>query len=182
MSGEATNGTPDPAQAAAGATQQQSQSNQAADEVKALHARIGDLTDRLGKSDATEKARVEKEQLARGEHEKVIGELKAKNETYQRDQEALLGELEDQWDEIDKTIPTDDERFKGIFKKPGNGERLTIGDLRYNLAEYRKLKRLGVLETKAEETKAAPLARSQAVQQQTSQQSPPVHGPQACWQ
>ncbi|NLF40961.1 hypothetical protein GX586_16075, partial [bacterium] len=119
------------------------------DALKALTGRMGTAEERAGKAEAelkkfrdAETAAKEQEALKRGEHEKVITELRKESEGLKAYRERLQKELEAQWAAVADTVPKDDDRFKSIFREVK--KESALDDLDHNLTEFRKLQKLGV--------------------------------------
>lgn len=112
-------------------------------EYDRLRGTLGDLMEKQRRRDEEEKQRLQQEQIARGEHEKVISTLRQENETLKQMRERYEAELAAQWQELSETVK--DDRFNDVFRKPQDGKTLSCEDLLYNIAEYRKFKKLGVI-------------------------------------
>lgn len=144
-----------------------------ATELRQLQGKLGQLMD-ADRQRAAEKTKADEDEMKkRGEHEKLIDSLKLSNTTHEQTIGELREELQAQWDDLAATLPNDDKRLEGVFRIAKEGDKLTVADLRSNMAEYRKLKKLNVFDGTPPAGKGAPGAGKPPAKPVTPYASPP---------
>jgi len=174
--------TPDPAAAGAGASdgsQKPTQTPQ--DEARSLHAKIGDLTSRLQKYEAADKAKADEEAKKRGEHEKLLTQRDEEIKALKPWQDKYYARVKTEHDRRMTTIDQCDEKIKAQFKQAEKGGELTLDDMERNLSKLEEYDALGLLTKNAgkDDTVVVP---PPSPAQRPAVTPPPVQGPRACWQ
>lgn len=114
-----------------------------------VNGTLGSLQEKERQREAERRAADEADAVKRGEAEKVIAGLRQENEQFKGHAQQLQEELLQQWSEIKAVLPENDKRLEGIFRA-GKDNKLGLDDLRHNIGEYRKLKKLGLFDPPTE--------------------------------